>query len=235
MTKFNYSDVPAMNIDASFKDRLDSYITIYEYFLNLLNLEDNVENLEYIDNSPNEGGYILYNTNENLIHSNAVKISIHMMYSNILYSRLNIVGDNKVIFNRTNYNKVFTFIYELYTYRANTLSMNAISTLKIWLNSTYGILSSKNNFLYSPNFKEKHSLKIKNIYSNITDKYIDNILYIDTDMLFLKNKDYLSEILDILSDFKCEVSTLYKLNCIRKKKYQIFDKHDKVIITSGIR
>jgi len=138
----------------------------------------------------------------------------------------------KCNYNYTDFPVVYDTILQYYI-------NNPSSNIKVWLNMAYGMLSGGcTNIKCTTDICKKITFFGRKILSDLQNEFNSNVIYVDTDMLFISHYDEISERLCLSLD---KLNLKYKTNTnlsgifLGKKKYIINNNNNNIIQTHGIR
>lgn len=139
-------------------------------------------------------------------------------------------------YNYLNFDEVYKEITSYY--RDLNKEDNRRLILKKFINYTYGMFLSKHDFIScSGNLTNEIVYESRYILKDIIEKYKDNIIYVDTDIIYMINiENKLGDIINFLKEYRCKYSIIpYKGGLfLGKKKYLVQDINNNIKIV-GIR
>ncbi len=138
------------------------------------------------------GGKVWLNEKYTLLPiSNITILTFESVYPNLISKICNT--------NLENFNIVFSKLLELY-------STNKDTSLKEYINSTYGCLQNKQSIIYSNNIHLVPK-KMTSLFNEILKEFESNIIYVDTDQIFFRNFE--------------EIEHIFESTMIRLNKYEL--------------
>ena len=129
--------------------------------------------------------------------------------------------------NLENFNIVFSKLLELY-------STNKDTSLKEYINSTYGCLQNKQSIIYSNNIHLVPK-KMTSLFNEILKEFESNIIYVDTDQIFFRNFEEIEHRFEstMLSLNKYDLPYFYersKFGLFKSKKSYIIEENSNIRI-----
>lgn len=199
----------------SIKDFNNVFLSFIDYFFDSYQIND----LE-ISNNRSYGTTLINDKLRNYWHTNICKISFDLLYPNII---VKLYENGKLKFNIDEFAIIYSFMVKNINIIKNHKNITDISKLlfKFLINYTYGALS---NPKFSNFYVDKHRLICEYInHPLVTFKndYIDNIIYVDTDEVYL---DFLTkEIKEQFDWLELPYEIEYGINgfFLQKKKFII--------------
>lgn len=203
----------------------ETMVSIVDYFYN------NSTNVVISKTPPSFGGYVNI-SDENLSkeYFNINKITFNLFYPSII---VDLYKNNKIIFNITEFGEIYTFLYNNYkTIKLDkNLSENGNTVFNYIIYGLYGISCNKfNNY----GFDNTNLLSevTYNINKHIFETFKDDVIYIDTDIIYLKTINI--ELYKFLKTLPLKYEIENDINfCIFRKKCYISEESS-IIYTHGI-
>ena len=163
----------------SIKDINNVFLNFIDYFFDSYQIND----LEISDNR-SYGTTLINDKLRNYWHTNISKISFNSLYPNII---VKLYENGKLKFNIDEFAIIYSFMVKNINIIKNHKNITDVSKLlfKFLINYTYGALS---NPKFSNFYVDKHRLICEYIHHPLVtfkNDYIDNIIYVDTDVIYL--------------------------------------------------
>lgn len=203
----------------SIKDYTNIFLTFIDYFFESYEIKDII-----ISDDRSYGTTLINDKLRNYWHTNICKISFNALYPNII---VKLYEKGKLKFNIDEFAIIYSFMVKNIKEIKNHKDIKDVSKLlfKFLINYTYGAIS---NSKFSKFYVDKHHLICEYIHHPLVtfkNDYIDNIIYVDTDEIYL---DFLTkEIKEQFDWLELPYEVIYGINgfFLEKKKF-IIDKNN---------
>jgi len=159
--------------------------------------------------------------NRKIYFENVIKVEFENVFSKIL---IELIETADVFCSKENFLKIYEFSFHLRKKINDVKYLDVRKLLKNFINFTYGYFSIHSK---TPEFiigLSKINGKINNFYNELIVDYFDNIIYIDTDKIYLKNPA--DELLVKLDEFCKNEKSKINFILLNKKKYIEIDSSD---------
>ncbi len=162
---------------------LNDFNKVFSIIINYFFESYKIFNIEIIDDLEYPNNIILNDKMKNHWHTNISKISFNNLYPNII-SKL--WKNNELKFNINEFAIIYSFMVENIDEIKNHKDMNEVSKLlfNFLIYYTYGALTTTlSKFYVDDHYQIKKYTNL--LFRNFIKNYNDNIIYIDTDIIYL--------------------------------------------------
>lgn len=229
--QFDYSNVTGLGDIFKIIDKLpvgtgwftqEDWFTIAFIICKHYNLTIN-DNFILDKRNNSEGALVKLNKDySNVVNKNVTLLQFNSLYPLIMYNHLSDYADDCLFDFKSVFRMVFVY------YKLNRKDFD-LSIMKLWLNGSYGILSSTNFYTYIP-----VATLAKTFMASLYIVFYDNIIYIDTDSIYFRNYDDISfkvksKIEEFTYEFlSYEIEDIDNFYCIGLKKFIQFSNDSQV-------
>lgn len=182
---------------------INQWLIITDELLNEFYPDNKFIDIEILDN-PKLGGMCWINDDYKQKYiENFTEIQFKKIYTKIICL---LFYRGKLIFNNDRFGELFSFISE------NLENFSEIKhIMNFWLNMTFGIYTTSKEIKYKCNDMFQVTKYARLMWNDILNKFKSNIIYIDTDVIYLKGNFDFEKLLKQINRYKLP----YKINDIQ--------------------